>query len=169
MNIFDIMGPIRVGPSSSHTAGAARIGFLTRRLLGSTPRRAELLLHGSFAATGAGHGTDRALAAGLLGMLPKGLVLLISVSLAAGTTKLARKKVLVQNLYSLESLAYVDTLCLDKTGTVTTGKMQVERIIPLGHYDAVDLEHWSAYLYHSDDNNETYQALCRACKTMTPR
>lgn len=92
---------------------------------------------------------------------PKGLVLLISVSLAAGTTKLARKKVLVQNLYSLESLAYVDTLCLDKTGTVTTGKMQVERIIPLGHYDAVDLEHWSAYLYHSDDNNETYQALCR--------
>ena len=100
-------------------------------------------------------------AAGLLGMLPKGLVLLISVSLAAGTTKLARKKVLVQNLYSLESLAYVDTLCLDKTGTVTTGKMQVERIIPLGHYDAVDLEHWSAYLYHSDDNNETYQALCR--------
>ena len=59
-----------VGPSSSHTAGAARIGFLTRRLLGSTPRRAELLLHGSFAATGTGHGTDRALVAGLLGMRP---------------------------------------------------------------------------------------------------
>ena len=70
MNIFDIMGPIMVGPSSSHTAGAARIGFLTRRLLGSTPRRAELLLHGSFAATGTGHGTDRALVAGLLGMRP---------------------------------------------------------------------------------------------------
>ena len=59
-----------VGPSSSHTAGAARIGYLTRKLLGSTPRRAELLLHGSFAATGAGHGTDLALAAGLLGMRP---------------------------------------------------------------------------------------------------
>ena len=70
MNIFDIMGPIMVGPSSSHTAGAARIGFLTRRLLGSTPRRAELLLHGSFAATGTGHGTDRALVAGLLGLPP---------------------------------------------------------------------------------------------------
>ena len=70
MNIFDIMGPIMVGPSSSHTAGAARIGFLTRRLLGSTPRRAELLLHGSFAATGKGHGTDRALVAGLLDMAP---------------------------------------------------------------------------------------------------
>ena len=68
-------------------------------------------------------------AAGLLGMLPKGLVLLISVSLAAGTAKLAKKKVLVQNLYSLESLAYVDTLCLDKTGTITTGKMTVEQVI----------------------------------------
>lgn len=70
MNIFDIMGPVMVGPSSSHTAGAARIGYLTRKLLGSQPKRAELLLHGSFAATGAGHGTDRALAAGLLGMRP---------------------------------------------------------------------------------------------------
>ena len=70
MNIFDIMGPIMVGPSSSHTAGAARIGYLTRKLLGSQPVRAELLLHGSFAATGAGHGTDRALVAGLLDMAP---------------------------------------------------------------------------------------------------
>ena len=70
MNIFDIMGPIMVGPSSSHTAGAARIGFLTRRLLGSTPRRAELLLHGSFASTGEGHGTHQALVAGLLGLSP---------------------------------------------------------------------------------------------------
>ena len=70
MNIFDIMGPVMVGPSSSHTAGAARIGYLTRKLLGSQPKRAELLLHGSFAATGAGHGTDRALVAGLLGMRP---------------------------------------------------------------------------------------------------
>ena len=70
MNIFDIMGPIMVGPSSSHTAGAARIGRITRRLLGSQPVRAELLLHGSFAATGTGHGTDKALVAGLLGMHP---------------------------------------------------------------------------------------------------
>lgn len=70
MNIFDIMGPIMVGPSSSHTAGAARIGRITRKLLGGQPARAELLLHGSFAATGKGHGTDRALVAGLLGMGP---------------------------------------------------------------------------------------------------
>ena len=70
MHIFDIMGPIMVGPSSSHTAGAVRIGGITRRLLGVQPVRAEILLHGSFAAPGAGHGTDRALAAGLLGMAP---------------------------------------------------------------------------------------------------
>ena len=70
LNIFDIMGPVMVGPSSSHTAGAVRIGLITRRLLGEQPRRARLLLHGSFAATGAGHGTDRALVAGLLGMEP---------------------------------------------------------------------------------------------------
>jgi L-serine dehydratase len=70
LNIFDIMGPIMVGPSSSHTAGAVRIGLITRRLLGSQPIGASLLLHGSFAATGTGHGTDRALVAGLMGMHP---------------------------------------------------------------------------------------------------
>ena len=70
MNIFDIMGPIMVGPSSSHTAGAARMGRVARHLLGSQPARAEILLHGSFAATGAGHGTDRAIVAGLLDMAP---------------------------------------------------------------------------------------------------
>lgn len=70
MNIFDIMGPVMVGPSSSHTAGAVRIGLISRRLLGSQPVSATLLLHGSFAATGTGHGTDKALVAGLLGMQP---------------------------------------------------------------------------------------------------
>ena len=70
MNIFDIMGPVMVGPSSSHTAGAVRIGLISRRLLGSQPVSASLMLHGSFAATGAGHGTDKALVAGLLGMQP---------------------------------------------------------------------------------------------------
>ena len=64
------MGPIMVGPSSSHTAGAARMGRVARHLLGSQPVRAEILLHGSFASTGSGHGTDRAIVAGLLDMLP---------------------------------------------------------------------------------------------------
>ena len=70
MTLFDIMGPIMVGPSSSHTAGAERIGLITRRLLGEPSVSARLLLHGSFAATGKGHGTDRALVAGLLGLAP---------------------------------------------------------------------------------------------------
>ena len=70
MDIFDLIGPIMVGPSSSHTAGAVRIGLAGRKLLGEQPKKAVLYLHGSFAATGLGHGTDRALIAGLLGMTP---------------------------------------------------------------------------------------------------
>ncbi|MDD3165584.1 MAG: L-serine ammonia-lyase, iron-sulfur-dependent subunit beta [Oscillospiraceae bacterium] len=68
MNLFDIMGPVMVGPSSSHTAGAVRIGNMARCLLGDTPVRADIGLCGSFADTGRGHGTDRALIAGILGM-----------------------------------------------------------------------------------------------------
>lgn len=70
MNIFDIVGPVMVGPSSSHTAGAVRIGFVSRKLLGEPVKKVSLLLYGSFLATGKGHGTDRALIAGLLGMKP---------------------------------------------------------------------------------------------------
>ena len=70
MNIFDILGPVMVGPSSSHTAGAVRIGYVTRTMLGEEPVNAMISLSGSFAATGSGHGTDRALIAGLLGMKP---------------------------------------------------------------------------------------------------
>jgi len=70
MNLFDILGPIMVGPSSSHTAGAVRIGNIARRVLRAEPVHIVLKLHGSFADTGVGHGTDRALVGGLLGMLP---------------------------------------------------------------------------------------------------
>ena len=70
MNIFEIIGPVMVGPSSSHTAGAVRIGFVARKLLGEEVKEAEILLYGSFLATGRGHGTDRALVGGLLGMKP---------------------------------------------------------------------------------------------------
>ena len=70
MNIFDIIGPVMVGPSSSHTAGAVRIGFVSRKLMGEPIQSVKLLLYGSFLATVKGHGTDRALIAGLLGMLP---------------------------------------------------------------------------------------------------
>ncbi|MDD3239129.1 MAG: L-serine ammonia-lyase, iron-sulfur-dependent subunit beta [Lachnospira sp.] len=68
MNIFDIIGPVMVGPSSSHTAGAVRIGYISRKLLGENVKSAEILLYGSFLATGKGHGTQKALVAGLMGM-----------------------------------------------------------------------------------------------------
>jgi L-serine dehydratase len=70
MNIFDIIGPVMIGPSSSHTAGAARIGKVSREILGDDVAKAEIGFCGSFAKTGIGHGTDRAIVAGLLGMQP---------------------------------------------------------------------------------------------------
>jgi L-serine dehydratase len=70
VSLLDIIGPVMVGPSSSHTAGACRIGLLVRGLVGGTPERAKIELHGSFARTGEGHGTDKALAGGLLGFRP---------------------------------------------------------------------------------------------------
>ena len=83
MNVFDIIGPIMIGPSSSHTAGAVRIGRMARTLLGDEPVKVALHLHGSFAETGQGHGTDRALVAGLLGMKPDDLDIPRSFELAA--------------------------------------------------------------------------------------
>jgi len=69
-SVFDIIGPVMIGPSSSHTAGAVRLGNLARAVFGQTPRRVRVVLHGSFAETGPGHGTDLALVAGLLGFSP---------------------------------------------------------------------------------------------------
>ena len=83
LSAFDVIGPAMVGPSSSHTAGAARIGRAARLLLGEPPLRARIGLHGSFAATGGGHATDRALVAGLLGCAPDDTRLPDSLSLAA--------------------------------------------------------------------------------------
>lgn len=70
VSILDIIGPVMVGPSSSHTAGACRIGLLARALVGGTPQSARIELHGSFARTGEGHGTDKAIVGGLLGFRP---------------------------------------------------------------------------------------------------
>jgi L-serine dehydratase len=70
VSLLDIIGPVMVGPSSSHTAGACRLGLLARCLVGGTPQRARMELHGSFARTGEGHGTDKAIVAGLMGFRP---------------------------------------------------------------------------------------------------
>ena len=71
--LFDIIGPRMIGPSSSHTAGAARLGNVASRILGNQVRTAEITLYGSFAQTGKGHGTDKAIIAGLLGFAPDDL------------------------------------------------------------------------------------------------
>lgn len=70
VSLLDIIGPVMVGPSSSHTAGACRLGLLARGLASGTPQSALIELHGSFARTGEGHGTDKAIVAGLLGFRP---------------------------------------------------------------------------------------------------
>jgi L-serine dehydratase len=70
VSLLDIIGPVMVGPSSSHTAGACRLGLLARGLVGGTPQTAHIQLHGSFARTGEGHGTDKAIVGGLMGFRP---------------------------------------------------------------------------------------------------
>ena len=102
-----------------------------------------------------------ATAAALLGMLPKGLVLLITIALESGVIKLAKKDVLVQELYSIESLAHIDTICLDKTGTITQGEMRVseiktynDKILPYSFNDMM-----TAFVNGMDDNNATFHAF----------
>ena len=82
MHVFDMIGPVMSGPSSSHTAGAARIGMAAHVFLKEPPKKAVITLCGSFAKTGRGHGTDRALAAGIMGMLPDDVRIRDSLQLA---------------------------------------------------------------------------------------
>ncbi|HIU51981.1 MAG TPA: cation-translocating P-type ATPase [Candidatus Merdicola faecigallinarum] len=102
-----------------------------------------------------------ATSAALLGMLPKGLVLLITIALESGVIKLAKRMVLVQEAYSIESLAHIDTICLDKTGTITKGKMKVsevkmyeEKLLPKSFSEMM-----TAFVNGMEDNNETFKAL----------
>nr|WP_319488519.1 cation-translocating P-type ATPase [uncultured Caproiciproducens sp.] len=98
--------------------------------------------------------------AALIGMIPEGLVLLTSVVLAVSVLRLARHKALVQDLYSIETLARVDTLCLDKTGTITEGAMQVDAVVPLCGISQQETEDAVAALMNSlNDENPTSNAL----------
>lgn len=85
VSLLDIIGPVMVGPSSSHTAGACRLGLIARALIGGTPETARVELHGSFARTGTGHGTDRAIAGGLMGYQPDDVRLRESLEAAERT------------------------------------------------------------------------------------
>lgn len=111
MNLFDIIGPVMIGPSSSHTAGACRLGLLAAAILGQEPVRADVLLHGSFARTYRGHGTDRALAAGLMGWTPDDLRIPQALSLAkeGGRDFVFRPG-------DLGSMVHPNTACFQLTG-----------------------------------------------------
>lgn len=98
--------------------------------------------------------------ASMIGMIPEGLVILTSVALFVSVSKLAREQVLVQELYCIETLARVSTLCLDKTGTITTGNLNVDQVIPMGSLDEKACVQALSNLYHGlDDDNATAIAL----------
>lgn len=119
LDIFDILGPVMVGPSSSHTAGAVRIGRMARVLLGEEPKKAEIGLYGSFAETGQGHGTDRALIAGLLGLQPDDMDVPNSFTLA-------KDRGLDFSFYTARLReAHPNTAVLDVTG-VTGKKLKLQ-------------------------------------------
>lgn len=103
-------------------------------------------------------------AAAIIGMFPQGLVLLTSVSLAVGVIKLGRRRILVQQLFCIETLSRVDVLCLDKTGTLTTGEMSVLETLPLLCPPSLGWDSWEAlcaYVTASKDENATAAALQR--------
>lgn len=96
----------------------------------------------------------------LIGMIPEGLILLTSTVLAVSVVRLARKKVLVQKLYCIETLARVETLCLDKTGTITSGRMNVTKVVAIKEEDKGEINQALKSLVYSDgDKNETALAI----------
>ncbi len=98
--------------------------------------------------------------AGVLGMIPEGLVLLTSTVLAVSVIRLSKYKVLVKDLYCIETLARIDTLCLDKTGTITEGKMEFKKTIPLEKHQKEEIDEvMNAFCQHIDDSNATILAI----------
>ena len=103
--------------------------------------------------------------AAMIGMIPEGLILLTSTVLAVAVVRLSKANVLVQQLYCIETLARVDTLCLDKTGTITTGAMEVDAVEPIGQAAAAEVERALASLMAADDDpNETALAIMEYVK-----
>lgn len=98
--------------------------------------------------------------AAVVGMIPEGLILLVSTVLAISVIRLSKYKVLVQDLYCIETLARVDTLCLDKTGTITEGKMEINDVIPLNNNDINKIDEiLEAISTNLNDKNPTFIAL----------
>lgn len=108
-------------------------------------------------------------AAAVVGMIPEGLVLLISLAFAVSVLKLSAKKTLVQDMYCVETLARVDTLCLDKTGTITEGTMQVDGFVPFEGFTEEDMtEPLTALVNNLSDDNPTFLALKEKLNGQSP-
>lgn len=146
MQIFDILGPVMIGPSSSHTAGVVRIGNVARRILGHTPSHALIQFHGSLAKTYRGHGSDKAIIAGLMGFPPDDVRIRDSLELAkeAGFS------------YEIETItlddAHPNTIVLDLSGltiqasSVGGGAILIQKINEIevlfdGYYDTLVVIH----------------------------
>ncbi len=107
--------------------------------------------------------------ASMVGMIPEGLIILTSTALATAAVKMARKAVLIHELYCIENLARVDTLCLDKTGTITSGKMNVVKYIPLNGQSEEQMKQDLANVFGSlEDDNMTAQAIRRSLYPLLP-
>ncbi|MBR4659048.1 MAG: L-serine ammonia-lyase, iron-sulfur-dependent subunit beta [Clostridia bacterium] len=109
-SVFDIIGPRMTGPSSSHTAGAVRLGYIARRIIGEKPERVHFTLYDSFAETGPGHGTDKALIGGILGFMPDDQRI-------RSAYKLARDEdIAVEFTYSDEHAEHPNTVMIEAVG-----------------------------------------------------
>ena len=133
MGVFDVVGPVMIGPSSSHTAGAARIGLMAREILKDEPVDVQITLYGSFAKTYKGHGTDKALVAGLLGFSADDIRLRTSFDIAA------ERGMKVRFLRSEEEADHPNTVKIAMTGkagkqmevlgvSLGGGKMEIRQI-----------------------------------------
>lgn len=134
MGIFDIVGPVMIGPSSSHTAGAARIGRITREILGEPVAAADITLYGSFSKTGRGHGTDKALVAGLLGFPPSSDKIRDAVSLAG------RMGVGIHFHDSTEDMGHPNVAAIAATGTSGRSVRTVGRSLGGGRVLITDID-----------------------------
>ncbi|MFI3237086.1 MAG: L-serine ammonia-lyase, iron-sulfur-dependent subunit beta [Lachnospiraceae bacterium] len=153
MNVFDMIGPVMIGPSSSHTAGAARIGKVGYALLGEDVKEAHITLYGSFAKTYKGHGTDKALVAGVLGMKPDDKKLRNSLEIAS------QKGVYISFIESLEEKEHPNTVKLELNGvdgkaitleamSVGGGNIMVTSVNDM--HVSFDCKHPTIVVLHSD-------------------
>ncbi|MDO4618517.1 MAG: L-serine ammonia-lyase, iron-sulfur-dependent subunit beta [Clostridia bacterium] len=133
MNIFDIIGPVMVGPSSSHTLGAARIGLIARKLLNDEPYMAIITLYGSFSLTYQGHGTDKAIVGGILGFSSDDLKIRESFKYA--------KDIGLQFSFviSSEETEHPNTVKIDLTGKSGSNISAVARSVGAGRIEVISI------------------------------